>query len=166
MVGHGVTRSHARKLISEYDDARIEVQLEVLEFLLVRGGETAPANRGGWLVKAIVENYSLPRGFKSSAQLAEENRQKAEKARERLEAPRRKKAEEEAALVRENIEWEKDQTRIREYLQSLGPEKSTAVEIAALTASSIGRGQISSRLRQSIIDKYVLNILNGRSAPE
>jgi hypothetical protein len=117
-------------------------------------------------VKAIAENYSLPRGFRSSAQLAEENRQKAEKAKERLEAPRRKKAEEEAALVQENIEWEKDQTRIREYLQSLDPEKRTAVEIAALTASAIGRGQISSRLRQSIIDKYVLNVLNGRSGPE
>jgi hypothetical protein len=70
LVGHGVTRSQARKLISEYDDARIEVQLEVLEFLLIRGGESAPTNRGGSLVKAIVENYSLPRGFKSSAQLA------------------------------------------------------------------------------------------------
>ena len=107
LVGHGVTRSQARKLISEYDDARIEVQLEVLEFLLIRGGESAPTNRGGWLVKAIVENYSLPRGFKSSAQLAEENRQKAEKAKERQEAPRRKKAEEEAAIVQENVEWEK-----------------------------------------------------------
>jgi hypothetical protein len=166
LVGHGVSRSQARKLVSEYDDARIEVQLEVLEFLLIRGGKSAPENRGGWLVKAIEENYSLPRGFKSSAQLAQENRQKAEKAKERQEAPRLKKAEEEAAVVQENAEWEKDQTRIREYFQSLGPEKRTAVEIAALTASSIGRGQISSRLRQSIIDKYVLNILNGRSGPE
>jgi hypothetical protein len=166
LVGHGVSRSQARKLVSEYDDARIEVQLEVLEFLLIRGGESAPTTRGGWLVKAIEKNYSLPRGFKSSAQLAEENRQKAEKAKERQDAPRRKKAEEEAAVVQENVEWEKDQARIREYLQFLGPEKRTAVEIAALTASSIGRGQISSRLRQSIIDKYVLNILNGRSGPE
>jgi hypothetical protein len=116
-------------------------------------------------VDAIVVNYSLPRGFKSSAQLAEENRQKAEKAKERQDAPRRKKAEVEAAVIQENAEWEKDQTRIREYIQSLGPEKHTAVEIAALTASSIGRGQISSRLRQSIIDRYVLNILNGRSEP-
>jgi hypothetical protein len=67
-------------------------------------------------VDAIMVNYSLPRDFKSSAQLAEENRQKAEKAKERPDAPRRKKAEQEAAVVKENAEWEKDQTRIREYL--------------------------------------------------
>ena len=69
-------------------------------------------------MKAIEENYSLPRGFKSSAQLAQENRQKAEKAKERQEAARRTKAEEEAALVQDNVEWVKDQTRIQEYLQS------------------------------------------------
>jgi hypothetical protein len=90
LIGHGITRSQARKLVSEYDDARIEVQLDALEFLLVRGGESAPTNRGGWLVKAIEENYSLPRGFKSSAQLAEENRQKAEKAKERQDAAQRR----------------------------------------------------------------------------
>ena len=166
LIGHGVSQSQARKLISEYDDTRIEVQLEVLEFLLVRGGESAPTNRGGWLVKAIVENYSLPRGFKSSGQLAEENRQKAERAKERQEAERRKKAEEEADELRKSADWEKNQTRIREYLESLSPQKRLEVEIAALTASPIGRGQISLRLRQSIIDHYVLDILDGRSAPE
>ena len=166
LVGHGVSQSQARKLISEYDDTRIEVQLEVLEFLLVRGGESAPTNRGGWLVKAIVENYSLPRGFKSSGQLAEENRQKAEKAKERQEADRRKKAEEEADEIRKSVDWEKNQTRIRNYLESLSPQKRLEMEIAALSASPIGRGKISPRLRQSIIDHYVLDILDGRSAPE
>jgi len=63
LIGHGVSRSQARKLVSEYDDTRIEAQLESLEFLLLRGGENVPINRGGWLVKAIAENYSAPRGF-------------------------------------------------------------------------------------------------------
>jgi hypothetical protein len=40
------------------------------------------------------------------------------------------------------------------------------MEMAALSASPLGRGQISLRLRQSIIDNYVLDILHGRSAPE
>ena len=102
----------------------------------------------------------------SRGQLAEENRQKAEKAKERQEADRRKKAEEEADEVRKSVDWEKNQTRIREYLESLSPQKRLEVEIAALTASPIGRGQISLRLRQSIIDHYILDILDGRSAPE
>jgi hypothetical protein len=41
------------------------------------------------------------------AQICGVGRQKAEKAKERQEAPRRKKAEEEAAVVQENVEREK-----------------------------------------------------------
>src|ERR1700730_5356085 len=164
LIGHGMNRSQARKLVSEYDDTRIEAQLEALEFLLLRGGESVPTNRGGWLLKAIMENYSAPRGFKSSAQLADENRQKAEKAKERQEAARRKKAEQEAEEASKNADWENNQNRIREYLQSLSPTKRTEVEIAALEASIIGRGQVSPRVRQNIIDRYVLDILEGRSS--
>ena len=130
LIGHGVSRSQARKLVSEHDDGKIEAQLEALEFLLLRGGEGVPTNRGGWLVKAIAENYSAPRGFKSSAQLADENRQKAEKARERQEAARRRKAEEEADEARKSADWEKNQNRIREYLRSLSPPQRTEVERA------------------------------------
>ena len=39
LIGHGMNRSQARKIVSEYDDTRIEAQLEALEFLLLRGGE-------------------------------------------------------------------------------------------------------------------------------
>ena len=42
----------------------------------------------------------------------EENRQKAEKAKERQEAARRKKAEEEAEQVRQSADWEKNKIRI------------------------------------------------------
>jgi hypothetical protein len=114
-------------------------------------------------VKAIVENYTPPRGFKSSAQLAEETRQKAQKAKERQEVAGRKKAEEEEQRARESADWEKNQGRIRGYLESLTPEKRLEMEIAALMASPLGQGQISLRLKQSIIDHYVLDILDGRS---
>ena len=165
LIGHGVSRTQARKLMSEYDHGRIQMQLEALEFLLERGGEAAPSNRGGWLVKAIGENYSPPRGFKSSIQLAEENRQKAETAKRKLEAARRKKTEDEAARARASADWEKNQSRIRDYLKSLTPEKRTKLEVDALTASPFGRGQISPRVRQNIIDNYILDILDGRSTP-
>jgi hypothetical protein len=45
---------------------------------------------------------------------------------------------------------------------SLNPQKRAELEKAALMASAIGRGQISLRLRQSIIDDYVLDMLDGR----
>jgi hypothetical protein len=165
LVGHGVSRTQARKLIAEYDHARIQLQLEALEFLLVRGGEAAPSNRGGWLVKAITENYSAPRGFKSSSQLAEENRQKAEVAKRKAEGARLKKAEEGAIRARASSDWEKNKSRIQKHLKSLTSEQRTKLEIEALTASPFGRGQVSPRLRQSIIENYVLDVLEGRSTP-
>jgi hypothetical protein len=61
---------------------------------------------------------------------------------------------------------EKNQTRIIGYLEFLSSQERLEMETAALSASPLGRGQISLRLRQSIIDNYVLDILHGRSAPE
>ena len=75
-------------------------------------------------------------------------------------------AEAEAKQARESAEWEKNQSRIREYLETLSAPKRSELEIAALMASPLGRGQISLRVRQSIIDAYVLDILEGRSAHE
>ncbi len=48
-----------------------------------------------------------------------------------------KKAEEEADQACKSADWEKNQTRIREYLESLSPPKRLEVEIAALTASRL-----------------------------
>ncbi len=160
LVGHGVTRSQARKLVSQCDHARIEIQLDALEFLLIRGGESAPENRGGWLVKAIAENYSLPRGFKSQDQLADEARQKAEKAKAKRESTARQKAEEAARQAHETATWEQSRLRIRAYLASLTPEKNIELEAVALMASPLGHGKISVRLRQAIIDNYILELLN------
>jgi hypothetical protein len=117
-------------------------------------------NAGGAFVVALRDDWKKPASIGGE----EENRQKAEKAKERQEAARRKKAEEEAEQVRESADWEKNKTRILEYLESFGPEERLKIELAALTASPLGRGQLSARVRQSIIDQYVLDILDGRSA--
>jgi hypothetical protein len=164
LVGHGITRAQARKLVSEFNDERIQAQLDALEYLLARGGESAPTNRAGWLVKAVTEDYSAPRGFKSRAQLAEEARQRAEKALDREEQARLQKAEMAAQCAREDAQWEEDQTRIRQHLASLPPEDRAELELAALRASPFGLSAISIKLRQATIDNFVLDILNGRSS--
>src|SRR6266404_338519 len=114
-------------------------------------------NAGGAFVVALRDDWKKPASIGG-----EENRQKAEKAKERLESLHRTKTQEEAEQARQSADWENSQRRIREYLQSLSPEKRTEIEIAALMASPLGRGQISLRLKQSIIDHYALNILAGR----
>ena len=49
-------------------------------------------------------------------------------------------------LAEENRQWEKNQSRIREYLETLSPAKREEVETAALVASPFGRGKIPVRL--------------------
>jgi uncharacterized protein GlcG (DUF336 family) len=90
------------------------------------------------------------------------DQQKAEKAKQRQEIARREKAEAAAKQARESAEWEKNQSRIREYLETLNAPKRSELEMAALMASPLGRGQISPRVRQGIVDAYVLDILEGR----
>ena len=164
LVGHGITRAQAQKLVSEFEVARIQTQLDALEFLLTKGGDLAPSNRAGWLVKAVTENYSPPRGFRSRAQLAEEARQKAEKARTRENQARLEKAEQEAQQTHENTDWKKDQARIHRHLASLSPEVRVELEVAALKASPLGHMAMSGKLRQATIDNFVLDILNGESS--
>ena len=52
------------------------------------------------------------------------DQQKAEKAKERQEVARREKAEAEAKQARESAEWEKNQSRIREYLETLSQQNA------------------------------------------
>lgn len=114
-------------------------------------------NAGRAFIAALRDDWKKP--------LAIENRQKAEKAEKakgRQEAAQRRKAEEEAQRERENADWEKDKSRIGEYLDSLNQQKRNELELAALRASPFGQRQISRDLRQSIIDSYVLTIVKGR----
>lgn len=164
LVGHGITRTQARKLVAGYDRERIQTQLDALEFLLGKGGGLAPTNRGGWLIKAISENYGMPRGFKSRPQLAEEARQRAEKAKTKENQARLIKAEQEAHHTHENAHWAKDQARIRRHLASLTPETRAELEASALKASPFGRMTISDKLRRATIDNFVLDFLNGQSS--
>ena len=161
LVGHGITRAQARKLVAEIAGTRIQTQLDVLEFLLAKGGEVAPANRAGWLVKAISEDYSTPRGFKSHEQLTEEARQRAEKARVKEGQARLKKAEQESQRAREDENWEKDRARVQRHLTSLSPAAREELEEAALAASPLRRMVISAKVRQATIDNFVLDLLKN-----
>ena len=153
------------ELVREFGLSRMQenalqgyVSREGLQYLLDKAEiiRSSPrANAGQAFMAALRDDWKKP--------VAIEDRQKAQKAKERQEVARRKKAQEEEQRARESADWEKDQGRIRGYLESLTPEKRLEIEIAAIRASPIARGQISVRLRESIIDHYVLDILDGRS---
>lgn len=69
LTDHGMTSSTARKIVEDekIDDKRIREKLEMLQWYLEKDREEAPKNPGGWLAKAIRDDYSPPAGFKTQA---------------------------------------------------------------------------------------------------
>lgn len=60
LTDHGVTAITARKLVEDetIDEKRIREKIEMLQWYLERDREEAPKNPGGWLAKAIRDDYS------------------------------------------------------------------------------------------------------------
>lgn len=158
LIGHGVTKSQARRLVSEYDNERIEIQLEALEFLLARGGDSAPTNRGGWLAKAIAENYGPPKGFKSRAQLELELHERAETLRKKKEQRRKIEQAKQAKQQEEKDKEAAENQKIENFLASLTSQERQKLENEALADSPFANRE-GSIFRKAVIHSYALKIL-------
>lgn len=156
LIGHGMSKSQAEKLVSEHDDSAIETQIDALEYLMSTKPDKVPENRAGWLVKAITDAYTPPRGFKSRQQreqdekLQEAKREKAAKLREQREQEERMKKE-----MADQF-YEAEERVVREYLEKLPHEERQELETKALRASPLGLGRPSAQMREILIHDYVL----------
>ena len=167
LVGHGMTKNQARKLASEFDDEEVNGQVDALEYLLSKG-QTIPDNRGGWLVKAITEQYTPPKGFKSKKQREGELREKDEKAKAKEEARKRREIKNEAEAAAREREQEAEVEKVAKYLRSLPETERREVEMAALKSSPLTRGRLGAGeagalLRETIIRSHVLLVIEGRN---
>lgn len=167
LIGHGMSKGQAAKLVSEYDAPAIEAQIDGLEYIMATKGdkgEGVPANRAGWLVKAITEAYTPPRGFKSREQreseatIQNEKKQHAAKLKhERDERERQKREQSEQ-------EYEAEEQRVQDYLGKLPHEERQEIEQRALRSSSQGLGRPSQQMREVIIHDFVLKLLDDGTA--
>lgn len=164
LVGHGVTRGQAAKLVSEYDPSVIEDQIDALEYLLSKKGATVPDNRAGWLVKAIAEKYSPPRGFKSKELQTAEAEKKAEKLAAAAERKRQKEAAEQQKRESQEAEYAEEERAVEAHLSGLSPEERQDLEQQALRLSPMGKGRISSAMRDVIIHDHVMKIIRAANA--
>jgi hypothetical protein len=161
LIAHGVTRSKALKIVAEFDRERIELQINALEFLVSTDGQSAPANKGGWLVKAITEDYHPPAGFKTPEQIAKEAQEHAEKLRRQMESAQKHEALKKLLEAQADAELKERQARARAYLETLSEKDREELEERALR----GHGDPSSygkMYRQAHIDNYALRILDNQ----
>lgn len=176
LTEYGYSLQAARKLAEDdnFSDEMIEEKIELLEWLLSEGKEID--DHASWLCKAIMQDYSPPKQFKSKASREAESIRLAEKQK-RL-GEKKKKTAAAAAKKEEAIAAKKaeQQARIETYLASLTDgerDKLTADALAA--AGSFARKRIGPYLRgehsdpaskvwyDTIIQSHVLSVLNENS---
>ncbi|TWU59635.1 replication initiator protein A [Crateriforma conspicua] len=172
LTEHGYDLAAARKLSEDdnFSDEMIEEKIELLEWSLSQGKDIAdPAS---WLCKAIMQDYTPPKQFKSKAARDAEAKRIAAKQKQlaaqraKIEAAAKKKAEQEAA------EKASQNARIDAYLASLSAGERERLEDEALAgAGSFARKRVGPYLRNedpdpaakvwydSIIHNHVISII-------
>lgn len=159
LVKHGVTKSQAQRLIAKHPEEMVEAKVELLEFKISKGD--APENAGGFLVKAVEEDYANPRGFKTQAELQLEATDD-EKRRKEREAKMKAKAEAEARMQSDKDEAHAKQEKlVADYLASLSEADREQLKAEALkrSGSLASVVQEQSPLRAAIIHNHVLDLL-------
>lgn len=91
LVEHGIDAAIARQLAAAYDQDKIRLQVEILDFRLAGKNASKITDPAGWLVSAIKSpsGHALPKGFKSRAERQREA--EAIQAKERLAAEDRRR---------------------------------------------------------------------------
>ena len=125
LTDHGLTASTARQFVEDpnIDNDHIRLQIEVLEWKIEDAHEDPPAKPGGYLRRAIVENYDPPKNFKPKADREAETKRILEASKRRQEENRRRtQAEQQQAAAAEHKKSE-EWSRIENYLAGLSEEE-------------------------------------------
>lgn len=111
LTERGVTASTARQLVEDpaIGHDRIRQKIELLDWMVANKDIESPARPGGWLRKAIEEDYQAPKGFMTKAEQEEKQRRiaeiKAKQQREKQAAVQAEASRLEEERSKEREEW-------------------------------------------------------------
>jgi hypothetical protein len=127
LAERGVTRVKAEDLIRLHAAERIQQKLEIFDWMTERKDKRIGKSPAGWLVKAIEDDYAVPKGFESKA-----NRQGREEARRE----RDRQATEEAQRRRAHQKRQAEEAEaVDVYIARLAPEERAILEAEAIASS-------------------------------
>jgi hypothetical protein len=127
LVERGVSRSKAEDLVRLHGPERIQQKVEIFDWMVERKDKRIERSPAGWIVKAIEDNYAIPKGFESK-----ETRQ----VREEAQRKRDRQAAEEVQRRREEQKRQADETEaIDAYLARLTPDERASLEAEAFANS-------------------------------
>jgi hypothetical protein len=128
LTKRGVGVNAARDIIAsgEFSDARVQEHIEVHDWLVKNRDVRISKNSAGFLVTSIRENYPMPDGFRSQADIKSRR-----EAQVRKELARMKK--EQALRSQEQENFETERQKVLDYLSKLpSDEARTELERAAV----------------------------------
>ena len=152
LTDRGVSPHAARGLAEDpsVSAAAVEAKVELLDWLVAEGHASAPSNPGGWLVKAIAEDYSPPPELRTAEERAAERRAAEEAAaarkKKRAAANRKEEAEKQAQLAAHRSRWD----RVSAYVESLpASDRKRLIDEAIAAAPSGPRWKGAADYRRS-----------------
>lgn len=165
LVGLGVSKGKAKRLVVRHRSEYLQHKIEILEYRLQ--GEGKLDNPAGFLVKSIEEDYAAPAGFKSQEELVREERIEGETRRLRkLAAQREKCRREERAAKEEALALEKQRV-VGDYLSSLAREETQKLMDEALKMGNPNmlklEGNAGKLYREQLLQNYVLGLIANAS---
>jgi hypothetical protein len=94
LVFHGVGRTQARRLLSQFDDDHVKERLEWLDYRIVKKDTGGIKSIPAYLVSSITDTtFTKPDGFKSEKEKADRDVQKAVRAKEWTQVAQREEQE-------------------------------------------------------------------------
>lgn len=127
LASRGVSLATARELVSKFPEARILRQIDQVEWLKANRPNQVRVSLGGYLVKAIREDFSPPDGYESREE-RERKRREAEEA-ERQELARKRRAAAAERRAKEQV------ARVSGFWKGLTDAEQEAVRAEALEAA-------------------------------
>jgi hypothetical protein len=133
LVDRGMTPATARQLVEDptIPHERIKNKIELLDWMTETNDVETPVRPGGWLRKAIEEDYQPPKTFKTTAERKAKNEQieafKLEREHVKNEKDRREDEQRKREMQEQRQRWE----RVEAYLESLRfDEREQLIEAA------------------------------------
>lgn len=130
LTDYGVSANIAQQVVEDPDISqdRIEQKMEMLQWLIDTPSEESPKRPGGWLAKAIKDDWSPPSGFQSKAD--------REAAKHKAEARKKKLKDQEAEYKKQLAVKTADQEkRVADHLATLTDGERFALEREAIAAA-------------------------------
>lgn len=172
LTGCGVTATVARKLVEDpaIKEQTIRDKIELLEWLQESKGNSSPRSPGGWITRAIKENWAAPKDFVSRAERQRVQGEANSKAKQKKLVRQAEEEKRDQAAAAEGQRHEQDWLRVTRYLNSLTElERCALIDKAIIGNDSMGyarkyrakpepncAGEI---LYRGLLCKYVLPLL-------